>query len=231
MTQLLPAPTTGPDPAARWTPGATVALGLGLCGAVALRVGVGGTAGVRDPWAGLAFAAALAILCACAGGPALTPRVRRYRRGAGSASEVAGPEAGFGMQSRIGGVTAAGVGGAGVLCVVPLVVHLRTPGGALDPSGFGPWAVVVTAVAVAEEAFLRGALWTAVARVRGGQTAALLVTTVAFALLHVPFYGPDALPLDLAVGLLLGGLRQLTGGWAAPAVAHTLADLAGWWLR
>jgi hypothetical protein len=45
--------------------------------------------------------------------------------------------------------------------------------------------------------------------------------------LHVPFYGLQVLPLDLAVGVLLGGLRQLSGGVAA----HAVADLAGWWLR
>jgi hypothetical protein len=29
----------------------------------------------------------------------------------------------------------------------------------------------------------------------------------------------------------LGGLRLQSGGAGAPAVAHTLADLASWWLR
>jgi hypothetical protein len=39
------------------------------------------------------------------------------------------------------------------------------------------------------------------------------------------------LPLDLAVGVCLGALRLYAGSATAPAVAHTLADLAGWWLR
>ncbi|MCU1587768.1 MAG: hypothetical protein JWN31_1261, partial [Frankiales bacterium] len=39
------------------------------------------------------------------------------------------------------------------------------------------------------------------------------------------------LPLDLAVGLVLGGLRQQTGTPAAPAVTHVGADFAGWFLR
>jgi hypothetical protein len=46
----------------------------------------------------------------------------------------------------------------------------------------------------------------------------------------VPLYGWGAVPLDLAVGVWLGGLRLVTGGWAAPAVAHTFADLAAGWL-
>ena len=255
MTSLLPVetaavPGSGEPQAQNAIPangfGSAAALLLGLSGAVALRIGVGGMAGVRDPRAGLAFAAVLVVLCLCVQPMSLirrlrpTSRVRLYRPSAASAPRNPGPEGGFGMQSRTRGVRdvrgvrgglVAGAAGAGVLCLVPLVVHLRTPAGALDPHDFGLWAAVVTAVAVAEEAFLRGALWTAVVRGRGGETAALLVTTVAFGLLHVPFYGTDALPLDLAVGLLLGGLRQLTGGWTAPAVAHTIADLAGWWLR
>jgi hypothetical protein len=44
-------------------------------------------------------------------------------------------------------------------------------------------------------------------------------------------YGWTAVPLDLAVGVWLGGLRLATGGVAAPATAHALADLAYWWLR
>jgi hypothetical protein len=45
---------------------------------------------------------------------------------------------------------------------------------------------------------------------------------------HVPLYGWRALPLDLGAGLWLGGLRVLSGGVAAPAVAHALADRGAW---
>jgi membrane protease YdiL (CAAX protease family) len=120
--------------------------------------------------------------------------------------------------------------GVAVLCAGPLLVHTLAPGGSLDVTGFPVWAGVVTAVAVGEEMFLRGALWQALSGWRG-ETVALVATTVAFALLHVPFYGTGVVPLDLAVGLLLGGLRQVTGGVAAPAATHVAADIAGWWLR
>ena len=60
--------------------------------------------------------------------------------------------------------------------------------------------------------------------------AALLATSLLFALIHVPIYGPAVLGLDLGVGLLFGGLRLWFGGPAAPAAAHVLADLATWWL-
>jgi len=124
-----------------------------------------------------------------------------------------------------------GLVGAVGLVVGPVVLHLAVPRQQLHVSGHGfvVWAVVVTAVAVAEEVLLRGVLFGAVEE-GAGVTAAVLVTTVVFALVHVPLYGVGALPLDLAVGLWLGGLRVASGGVTAPATAHALADLAGWWL-
>jgi hypothetical protein len=53
---------------------------------------------------------------------------------------------------------------------------------------------------------------------------------VLFGLMHVPFYGWHALPLDTAVGAVLGVARVAAGTWTAPALAHVGADLAGWWL-
>lgn len=94
---------------------------------------------------------------------------------------------------------------------------------------FVPWALITIVVATAEEALLRGRLFDAVRRL-GGVVPALLITTLAFALMHVPLYGWHVVPLDLAVGLVLGGLRLATGGIAAPAAAHAIADLATWWL-
>jgi membrane protease YdiL (CAAX protease family) len=94
---------------------------------------------------------------------------------------------------------------------------------------FVPWAAITILVAAAEEALLRGRLFDATRRA-GGVAAAMLVTTLAFALMHVPLYGWHVVPLDLAVGVALGGLRLATGGIAAPAAAHAVADLATWWL-
>jgi membrane protease YdiL (CAAX protease family) len=192
-----------PRPRAFGAPVRTVLLLAGLAAALAVRVGIAGTAGVRSAPAGVVFAALLLAVATAAG---LRPASLTLRQAA--------------------------VGGAGglALCAVPLVVHLRTPGGPLPLAALPVWTAVVSAVAVAEEVLLRGALWDAATDARG-TAVALVVTTVAFGLLHVPLYGWDAFPLDLAVGLLLGGLRLATGSWGAPAVAHTLADLAGWWLR
>lgn len=121
----------------------------------------------------------------------------------------------------------AGVLGAAVLCV-PVALH-RT-GVATDPRALPVWAAGVTFVAVAEEALLRGALYDRLRRL-GGPAVAIGVTSVAFALLHAPVYGWRVVPLDLAVGVWLGVARHVTGSVTAPAIIHTLADLAGWWLR
>jgi membrane protease YdiL (CAAX protease family) len=113
---------------------------------------------------------------------------------------------------------------ADALAREPLVQGLARPA-----SPFVPWAAVTIVVAVAEEAVLRGLLFDRVRR-SGGTVVALGVTTVAFALMHVPLYGWHVVPLDLAVGLALGGLRIATRGLVAPAAAHVVADLATWWL-
>lgn len=93
----------------------------------------------------------------------------------------------------------------------------------------GVWMPTVAAVAVAEEVVLRGALFAAVAGLTSVQLA-VPFTALMFAVIHVPLYGVGAVPLDLAVGLLLGALRVWSGGVAAPAVSHLVADLATPWL-
>ncbi len=84
-------------------------------------------------------------------------------------------------------------------------------------------------MAIGEEAILRGALFDAIDEA-GGLLAAVVLTSVAFALIHVPLYGWHVVPLDLGVGVWFAGLRLVSGRVAAPAIAHALADLATWWL-
>lgn len=120
-----------------------------------------------------------------------------------------------------------GVGGVAVL-VAPVALTRGVP--AVHPAGsYATWALLTVVVAGAEEAFLRGALFDAVQRWRSADLA-VVVTAIAFALLHLPFYGASAMPLDLAVGVALGALRLAAGSWLAPAIAHAGADLVGWWL-
>lgn len=188
----------------------------GFAVAVWLRTAVGGPAVASSAPAGLAFAAALVALTIAAGPNARVPRAR-----APSIRAVGW-----------------GVFGAAVLCAPPLLhAGLRAgldAGSGHPPAGpYLPWAAVVTVVAIAEEAFLRGALFDAVSSLFAGPgtAAALAITSLCFAAVHVPLYGWHTLPLNLAAGLWLGALRQAAGQWTAPAIAHVLADLTSWWLR
>jgi membrane protease YdiL (CAAX protease family) len=125
-----------------------------------------------------------------------------------------------------------GVAGGAALIGIALLTRLAgpSPGVSFPPSApFGPWAAITIVVAAAEELILRGALFSAVERA-GGVVAAIALTSLAFALMHVPLYGWHVVPLDLGVGIFLGGLRLADGGWVGPAIAHAIADLATWWL-
>lgn len=188
---------------ARFSP-CLAACGLvGLALAVGLRVVVAGADGVHSVPGGLMFGAALMLLTAALG---------------------------FRLPKPAWSQLAWGVGGAAVLCLPPLL-HRLDSDGVLAPPGVWPtWAAMVTLVAVAEELFLRGALYDVVAGWRGHYTA-IGVCALAFALLHVPLYGWWIVPLDLAVGVFLGALRWVSGSVTAPATTHVLANLAGWWLR
>jgi membrane protease YdiL (CAAX protease family) len=137
-----------------------------------------------------------------------------------------------GLKASLPHVTALAAGSVAGAVLVAVSVLARWP---LPPLALGhaapflPWVVVTTLVATTEELVLRGALWR-LAEATAGDMAALLTTSVLFALIHVPVYGWSVVPLDLGVGLWLGGLRLWFGGPAAPAAAHVLADLATWWL-
>jgi membrane protease YdiL (CAAX protease family) len=174
---------------------------LGLAGAVALRVAINGAGAGSALAAGAVFGVVLlGLVAAGAGRPAL-PSL-----------------AGVGL----------GVAGGMALVAVPVLIHPLRPVG-LRPEPLVAWAAVTVLVATAEEALLRGALFDALSEA-GGLALAVPVSTVAFALMHVPLYGWAVVPLDLGAGLLLCGLRLAGRSMAAPAIAHILADLATWWL-
>ena len=175
--------------------------GLGL--ALALRLAVAGPAGAHSVVAGAVFGAVLLAVAAACGFSRPTLNWRQLRWG---------------------------IGGAAVLILPPLLHHLAEPG-AVAPAGLLPvWATVVSLVAVAEEIVLRGTVYESLTHYCGPGPA-ILVSAVAFAVLHIPLYGWAVAPLDLAVGVFLGVLRTAAGSVTAPALTHALADLAGWWLR
>ena len=196
--------------------GQAVLVAAGLAAITGARWGA--TRGGLDALAiGAAFGLALLLLAAAGFGPLAqtegVPRIDLRRLTSGA---VVGAVVGLALASAA--VIGPALGGS-----------TRIPGVGRPDVAFVPWALVTILVASAEEAVLRGVLFDRVARA-GGAPLAIGVTTVAFALLHVPLYGWHVVPLDLAVGLGLGGLRVATRSFAAPAVAHAVADLATWWL-
>lgn len=181
-----------------------ILLSTGLALALALRVSIPGGSESDSVAAGLTFAEALTALALASG----------WRPGQRT-------------------LASAPWGALGALVLIAGAVWSHRASGLTPPAvpltAWSVWATVVTAVAIAEELILRGVLFSSLMRAYGPGVA-LLWTTTAFGLLHVPLYGWHALPLDLAVGLWLGVLRLVSGSVTAPAIAHVLADLAAWWL-
>jgi membrane protease YdiL (CAAX protease family) len=180
---------------------------LALCGlgsALVARMLIAGADGASSLKAGSAFAALLVVIALLSGWR--PPKVSS---------------------------TALGVGlvGALVLAIGPVMADASGHRSVVPPpwGHFAPWALVVTAVALSEEMVMRGTLFDDLLEEWGGGVA-LLVTTLVFALLHLPLYGWRALPLDVAVGSLLGLLRLSAKSQTAPMVTHVLADLMSWWL-
>jgi membrane protease YdiL (CAAX protease family) len=177
------------------------------------------------------------------GGLAAATLARGAANGASSANQALLAGTGFGIAllgiALVAGwpparpsprALAIGTFGGAILVLLPLLLHpvaLNVPG--MRPTPFPEWAAVTLLVASAEEVLLRGALFSAVGR-SYGLPAAVVVSSIAFALMHVPLYGWAVVPLDLAAGVWLAGLRMAGGGVGAPAVAHALADLATWFI-
>jgi membrane protease YdiL (CAAX protease family) len=174
---------------------------LGFGASIELRVGIGGSDILTSAVAGLAFAGCLLGLAI-----------------------ISGTRFAISVRSVVVGL----LGGA-FLCLPSIIAHFSSA--AARPAGnYVLWATIVSIVAISEEAFLRDALFDAVHEWQN-MAVALILTSVAFALLHVPMYGWRAVPLDLAVGVWLGVLRIVGGNFTSSAIAHVLADLTGWWLR
>jgi membrane protease YdiL (CAAX protease family) len=198
-----------------------MAISIGLAAILAVRVLLLGL------WAdglavGAAFGLALAALWVIAASPDLASgRVFAAVRAPG-----------FGLRTAI----ALAFGATFGLALVALALLGASVRGISVPPGLGQpdvpflgWATITILVATAEEGILRGVLFDRLRAARG-VLAAILITTTAFALIHVPVYGWHVVPLDLAVGVGLAGLRLATGSVVAPAAAHVVADLATWWL-
>ena len=108
--------------------------------------------------------------------------------------------------------------GLAALAVATLVAGPRAP------FAHGPEALALSPLAgVSEEAFFRRFLYGRL--IRYGPLAAVGVTALLFAAVHVPAYGVAVFWVDLGAGLLLSWQRWASGGWAAPAATHVAANI------
>ncbi len=97
-------------------------------------------------------------------------------------------------------------------------------GWAMPQYPFTVWAAGASVIAaVAQEAFFRRALYGRLEAL--GPAVAVVVTAVAFGLVHVPVHGWEVLPVDVAAGLVFGWQRWASGTWTVPAVTHAFANL------
>jgi len=128
--------------------GDVLILTTALVGALAVRVAVAGAAGAASMTAGLVFAAIVAAVALACRPPAA-------------------------LSARTVGI---GLAGAAVV-VLPAVVVLDVTD-VRSGSGYAGWALATTCVATAEEALLRGALFTAVSRWRGTDAAVVAAAEV-----------------------------------------------------
>jgi membrane protease YdiL (CAAX protease family) len=104
------------------------------------------------------------------------------------------------------------------------VAAVTAMAGPAPPARAGAAAAALgLAAAVAEEALFRGALYGLLER--AGPLLAVAGSALAFALVHVPFYGTSAFPVDLGAGLLFAWQRQASGRWTVPAATHAAANL------
>lgn len=125
--------------------------------------------------------------------------------------------AGVRDRKTLGNVTTVVVGLAAVL-------GARAMGSPIPIAATAIGVLSLVVAGVAEEAFFRGAFYRALSG-RAGPIVAVAITTIAFAAIHVPTYGPGVLGVDLAAGLVLGWQRWVSGTWVVPAITHVVANL------
>ena len=217
-----------PNALAEW--GSVAAIAAGLAGIVAVRLAA--TRAGLDPLAvGAAFGVALGALGAVgavAMRSSLPVIVARPVRAA--SGEPGSPRQGRRLALGLVAGVGAGLALAALTLLAPAIAGTaHVPGLGRPAAPLVPWALVTILVASAEEGLLRGVLLDRLER-RSGLAGAIVLTSVAFALIHVPLYGWHVVPLDLAIGIAFAGLRLSTRTLLAPMAAHAVADLATWWL-
>jgi membrane protease YdiL (CAAX protease family) len=118
------------------------------------------------------------------------------------------------VQSALGG-------GAGV----PAFLPPRLDGAGLTLASI--WFGMVVAAPIAEELLFRGLLYRGLADSRLGAFGAVVLTSIAFGLVHYPGFGWPRVVGTACVGLLFGWLRWYSGNTGTGIVAHAVMNLMG----
>jgi membrane protease YdiL (CAAX protease family) len=82
---------------------------------------------------------------------------------------------------------------------------------------------LVVVAALGEELFFRRLLYGTLER--WGVAAAIVGSAALFAAVHMPLYGAGVFWVDLGAGLVFSWQRWASGGWAAPAATHAIANI------
>jgi membrane protease YdiL (CAAX protease family) len=111
-----------------------------------------------------------------------------------------------------------------LLIGVGTVVIASVAAGRPPATGFASFSLPLSVLAaIAEEALFRKIAYGWL--LRRGAALAIIGSAVLFALVHLPLYGPSAMPVDLGAGLLFGWQRWASGNWTAPAATHAAANI------
>ena len=108
---------------------------------------------------------------------------------------------------------------------VPAIMPPRVDGTALMLMTI--WFGMVIAAPIAEELLFRGLMYRGLADTRLGAFGAVVLTSIAFGLVHAPGFGWPRVVATACVGLLFGWLRWHSGNTGTGIVAHAVMNLMG----
>lgn len=151
--------------------------------------------------------------------------VALHRRGRGLTS-VGFPDAG--RREAVWGLVTLAVAAGFLLAAPP---EARSGGGLVWYLPHAPaerlvWVLVALTAGVCEETLFRGFALTELRRRTGSVTAAVVVSTLAFVLIHGAGQPPADLARRAAVGLVFAGLFLWRGDLRGPIFIHFLVDVA-----
>jgi membrane protease YdiL (CAAX protease family) len=112
-------------------------------------------------------------------------------------------------------------GGVGALAFVPP----RIDGSGLTLLSI--WIGMVIAAPIAEELLFRGLIYRGLADSRLGAFGAVVITSLAFGLVHCPGFGWPRVAGTACIGLLFGWVRWHTGNTWVAMVAHAVMNVMG----